>query len=314
MTADDFVLALSRCLPLNQPDSQLFSPAVLAPIIQPEAEAYATTESEKATGITQNSFDGAERPATTSTPLTSAPFTSTGITSFTPPVQETPLPAGWVEFQTLGGKTYYYNKELKTTAWKRPTAGVVSSETVAAPIDPIKRMRAQKQELCTGTKAEDAKALDTQAAATVTSDDPSYSGMQAVQEEVPLPAGWVEFQTLGGKTYYYNEQLKTTAWKRPTAIKANKETSVVCECAGSSDRTKDTAARTRIRANGREEKPGFLRLQLMDKFVPDQHSHLSPGTKRWVTGRERPGFLWLQSRMEEHESMALVRVTFADDS
>ena len=198
MTADDIVLALLRCLPLSQPESELFSPAVLVPTIESEAEAYAVTDSERAFVFKQNSFDGAERPATMPTPSLSAPFT--------PPVKkEVPLPAGWVEVQTLGGKTYYYNKELKTTAWS---------------VETIERMRAQKQELCAGTKAEDAKAPDTQAAATVTSDDPSCPGMQAVQEVVPLPAGWVERHTLGGRAYYYNEELRTTAMKRPTSAKA----------------------------------------------------------------------------------------------
>ena len=32
------------------------------------------------------------------------------------------LPEGWEAFQTLGGRTYYYHKASKSTAWKRPTA------------------------------------------------------------------------------------------------------------------------------------------------------------------------------------------------
>jgi len=35
---------------------------------------------------------------------------------------EPPLPAGWYELQTLGGRTYYYHKDQKRTVWTRPTA------------------------------------------------------------------------------------------------------------------------------------------------------------------------------------------------
>jgi len=45
-------------------------------------------------------------------------------------------------------------------------------------------------------------------------DDPS-AGVAA--QEAPLPEGWEEFQTGGGRRYYYNATSRTTAFERPTA-------------------------------------------------------------------------------------------------
>jgi len=45
-------------------------------------------------------------------------------------------------------------------------------------------------------------------------DDPS-AGTAA--QEAPLPEGWQEFQTGGGRRYYYNATSRVTAFERPTA-------------------------------------------------------------------------------------------------
>lgn len=49
MSSDEFVLALARCLPLNQPASQFFTPDVLhsAPAIEPEADATGGPEPQQ---------------------------------------------------------------------------------------------------------------------------------------------------------------------------------------------------------------------------------------------------------------------------
>ena len=124
--------------------------------------------------------------------------------------EDASLPAGWAELQTLGGHAYYYHSELRTTAWKRPTA----------------EFHRQQEEL-----AKEAAAAEAKAKAMAAPDDiatalgvwvhvlhtPMPSADMAVEEVAPLAAGWSELHTLGGATYYYHKESRTTAWTRPTA-------------------------------------------------------------------------------------------------
>lgn len=135
-------------------------------------------------------------------------------------VQEAPLPAGWVERQNwLSGRTYYYNEEDRTTAFTRPTVEGGSAQQVGSKQSALvapEGAPAGAVHLDDTAGTEDGVAASAQAvpAAPTASVHPS-AGM-AVQE-APLPAGWVELWTLGGRAYYYNEEKKTTAMKRPTA-------------------------------------------------------------------------------------------------
>lgn len=94
------------------------------------------------------------------------------------------------------------------------------------------------------------------------------------------------------------------------AEKVNDTTNVVGVQAGNQSPVRFAR---RIIATGRE-RPGFQWLQSkMNELMPTGHSDLSPQANNYSAERERPGFRWIQSKMEEHEASARSSVKFADD-
>ena len=121
---------------------------------------------------------------------------------------EEELPAGWAELQTLGGHAYYYHKESRSTAWTRPTA-----EFHRQMEEKAKKAEAKAKAKAKAVPDDVATALGDWVHALHA---PPPSADTAV-EAAPLPAGWTERQTLGGRAYYYHEESRATAWTRPTA-------------------------------------------------------------------------------------------------
>ena len=122
-------------------------------------------------------------------------------------------PALWAKVvDQASGRTYYYNKKTKKTAWKRPPcmgadpeASPATATPVAAQVAPVRPSMALPTPTAAPAPAPVAAAPAPAPAAAAAA--PSSVWRSAVDPN-------------SGKTYYYNKATKQTVWQRPAELDA----------------------------------------------------------------------------------------------
>jgi hypothetical protein len=132
-----------------------------------------------------------------------------------------PVPEGWERYKTEDGREYFYNATTNESTWDHPALlelglvmdyetenngtvnNVEHSEIADATTDVVQ---------VASVKESSTKSAKSQLAAAIAAGE---LGPEVTAAVLPLPEGWVEYQTESGQTYYYHEQTDESVWERP---------------------------------------------------------------------------------------------------
>lgn len=152
-----------------------------------------------------------------------------------PESTEAPLPPGWEERTTAGGRKFYVDHRGKTTQWQRPspvspdeaarieaedaeraTEAALAAEAAQAAAEAERIRVAEADAAAAAAEAEAAEAAEAArlaaAAAEATPVDLDPFG--------PLPEGWEE-KVYKGRVCFVNHTTKTTQWNDPRLVKSS---------------------------------------------------------------------------------------------
>ena len=129
-------------------------------------------------------------------------------------VQESQLPAGWVELiDPSTGSPYYLHESTNETTWDRPTTAAEEDAGVSAPESTGAEVGGDEPE--THVSVDHSTQLAPDSDDTVGAEtDPKPTNDSAADE---LPPGWIQItDPSSGQPYYLNEDDNTTTWEKPT--------------------------------------------------------------------------------------------------
>eukprot|EP01083_Nonionella_stella_P282652 961806_1 len=133
---------------------------------------------------------------------------STQIIQMTSPSVDA-LPTDWVELHTSDGRIYYQNNITKETRWDKPIAAPPTSverppgTAIASDIVPHKSIYPVLPNRASNPQSNESSAQ--------------------LNEEDPLPSGWVKLFTKDNRVYYQNNVTKETQWTMPSTMTESKD-------------------------------------------------------------------------------------------
>eukprot|EP01083_Nonionella_stella_P087954 244892_1 len=147
---------------------------------------------------------------------------STQIIQMTSPSVDA-LPTDWVELHTSDGRIYYQNNITKETRWDKPIAAPPNSvelppgTAIASDIVPHKSIYPVLPNRASNPQSNESSAQ--------------------LNEEDPLPSGWVKLHTSDNRIYYQNNATKQTQWTMPSHSEGVVASTVATNDTSKADRT-----------------------------------------------------------------------------
>eukprot|EP01083_Nonionella_stella_P087953 244886_1 len=147
---------------------------------------------------------------------------STQIIQMTSPSVDA-LPTDWVELHTSDGRIYYQNNITKETRWDKPIAAPPTSvelppgTAIASDIVPHKSIYPVLPNRASNPQSNESSAQ--------------------LNEEDPLPSGWVKLHTSDNRIYYQNNATKQTQWTMPSHSEGVVASTVATNDTSKADRT-----------------------------------------------------------------------------
>eukprot|EP01083_Nonionella_stella_P174389 604371_1 len=133
------------------------------------------------------------------------------------------LPTDWVELHTSDGRIYYQNNITKETRWDKPIAAPPTSvelppgTAIASDIVPHKSIYPVLPNRASNPQSNESSAQ--------------------LNEEDPLPSGWVKLHTSDNRIYYQNNATKQTQWTMPSHSEGVVASTVATNDTSKADRT-----------------------------------------------------------------------------